>query len=608
MSEKFNLGRSKLISSYGGVGSLVDTQNASVVIETFDNWEYPYYEELDENLIIHDDRFLERLKVRFPKLKCLVSIPIIENGYKSSGRVRIKANYFPKWFYCPNCKRFMSLGQWNKRNKDKTKYLQCFNPECKNERLEQVRFVMTCPDGHIHDVPWEYWNNRDSNIEEHDEENIVKFRYERCCEEQELYYKISNENTDLSGIHIECKKCGKSATLKGIFNYNQNCYGYKYWLGLKEGKFIKDHCDKKAEVKIKTSNSIYYANNLNSIWIPVKQKLSLTNEMRNEIDKIISDEDFVPSDLKKYARRNNIDIELVNDYVNQGLKANYLTENIYRQAEYDYFLDNNEKEDIDIRFTHVKEEILGFEKIVRIDKLKKVSVQTSFTRNEPIDKDSVLINDDRYGYKVKRQSISKYNYETYCLPAVENYGEGVLFVLDNNKLTEWEKNIDVAKRTNVIKDNAEKSDWQIYKIESENITARKILIHTISHLLIKEFEYICGYSMSSMQERLYVSEKMNGFLITAFDGTDGFLGGLSKLCNNIEKLNTIIISALRRAQNCSLDPICYETEGQGVSNLNLSACHSCSLIPENSCELNNLFLDRRLVVDLDYGYFKDLLK
>ena len=114
--------------------------------------------------------------------------------------------------------------------------------------------------------------------------------------------------------------------------------------------------------------------------------------------------------------------------------------------------------------------------------------------------------------------------------------------------------------------------------------------------------------MSSMQERLYVSEKMNGFLITAFDGTDGFLGGLSKLCNNIEKLNTIIISALRRAQNCSLDPICYETEGQGVSNLNLSACHSCSLIPENSCELNNLFLDRRLVVDLDYGYFKDLLK
>ena len=103
--------------------------------------------------------------------------------------------------------------------------------------------------------------------------------------------------------------------------------------------------------------------------------------------------------------------------------------------------------------------------------------------------------------------------------------------------------------------------------------------------------------MSSLQERLYVSESMQGFLISAYDGTDGYLGGLSKLCNDLDKFQKILESALSRAKNCSLDPICYENEGQGIAQLNLAACHSCTLIPEVACELGNLFLDRQLVID-----------
>ena len=156
-----------------------------------------------------------------------------------------------------------------------------------------------------------------------------------------------------------------------------------------------------------------------------------------------------------------------------------------------------------------------------------------------------------------------------------------------------------------IQTNAEDSDWRLHKIEAKNLSARKILIHTLSHLLIREFEYFCGYPMSSLQERLYVSENMNGFLISAYDGTDGYLGGLAKLCNNLEKLQVIITSTLQRAKECSLDPICYESEGQGVALLNLAACHSCTLVPDMSCELSNLFLDRRLLIDENFGYFKD---
>ena len=51
-----------------------------------------------------------------------------------------------------------------------------------------------------------------------------------------------------------------------------------------------------------------------------------------------------------------------------------------------------------------------------------------------------------------------------------------------------------------------------------------------------------------------------------------------------------------------------ESDGQGVSQLNLAACHSCALTPEITCELSNLFLDRKLIVSHDYGFFKGFTK
>lgn len=614
MAEKVEHGRSKLISSYGGIGSVIDTIDCSIIIESFDNWHYPSYfdKELNQYIII-DDRLLNRLKARFPLLKQIVSIPT-EDGFE----VQPQANIFPKWFYCPRCKRFMNYNDWKNHWQDKNNFnIQCFNPECKGEHLEQVRFVMTCDNGHIQDLPWNFWNNRmpiDETRENaaSEEENSPKIvlKYEKCCEEQQLIYEISNENTDLSGIRIKCKKCGKSESLKGIFNFRQKCSGQKYWLGLQNGLFVKEECDEKSTVKIKSSNSIYYANSLNSLWIPEKQSLDLDIDLRTEIDAIVNDSDFEPKDLEKFARRNGVDIELVNSYLcNQT--DEYVTEFLYRKAEYDYFIAKEQPENKKIRFRQieVKNKLSGFEKLVKIDKLKKTTVQTSFTRNEPIDVDSILVGDAEYvkNYNVKRQSLSKNNFETKILPAIESYGEGILFVLDRKLLNEWESKVLVINRANVIKQHGLSSEWKSHQIEAARITPRKILIHTLAHLLIREFEYICGYSTSSLQERLYVDNTMNGFLISAYDGTDGYLGGLSKLCNNIDNLNKIIHSALNRAKNCSLDPICYESKGQGIAQLNLAACHSCTLLPEISCEHGNLFLDRKLVVDEDFGFFNNLI-
>jgi hypothetical protein len=612
---KIKHGRSKLISNYGGVASLIETQECSIIIETFDNWQYKNLGNRLSPYIIKDDRLLSRLQNRFPKLRHIVQIPTKNNT--AADEIRPSANYFPKWFYCPKCSYFAQYNEWKKRwggNND-FNTPKCWNPDCKAEILEQVRFVMTCKNGHIHDIPWKHWNMRLSTDQTHlEDENEETNKFEKpigpqldftrtCCDNQKLHYQISKENTELSGIWIICKNCKNRQSLKGIFNLELNCDGKKYWLGFFDEKWTNENCEEKTQVKVKTSNSIYYSNSLSSIYIPEMQH-QLTNEVRLEIDRML-DHGF---DKEKIALTihisKEISIDIVKNYLNTG-KTSYIPDNVYREAEFNYFLKGEQPENNQLKFRlfNCRNVIHGFGKIVKIDKLKKITVQTSFTRQEPIDIDSILQDEKSYEYNVKRQSVSKNDFETKLLPGVESYGEGILFVLDEEKLNRWEQNKIVIDRVNTILTKAKHSTSLYHQIIAKTLTPRKILVHTLSHILIRELEYVCGYPAASLQERLYVSDNMYGVLISAFDGTDGYLGGLANLCENLDNLNSIIQSAIQRASDCSSDPICIESEGQGVSQLNLAACHSCTLTPEITCELSNLFLDRKSIIDKHFGYF-----
>ena len=621
---KIKHGRSKHISNYGGVGSIIETTDCSIIIETFDNWGYNELNQKLAKYIIKDDRLLQRLKNRFPNLKHLVAIPTETNSY--ADQVKPTANYFPKWLYCTHCNKFANYSEWKKRWESTGKKLdffdppKCSNKDCKENHLEQIRFVTTCANGHIHDLPWEYWNNRLSTDRSNfDDENDSEEKTSgpqldfssKCCEQQSLKYKISRENTELSGIWIECENCKKKANLKGIFNFTQKCFGKKYWFGQSNGKFSEEECSLSAQpefsVKVKTSNSVYYANTLSSLYIPELQ-INLSSENRLEIDNLVLKQKYTNEEIAELIfDLKNISKELITQYLETG-EIKYIPDNVYRQTEYEYFLNKEQPEDKQIKFGLIDcvEELFGFSKLIKIDKLKKITVQTSFTRNEPIDIDSILQDQSNYEYNVQRQSVSKNNFDNKTLPAIESYGEGILFVLDGQKLEHWEQQEDVISRTELIKANAINADWKSHRIIAETLTPRKILIHTLSHIFMRELEYVCGYPVSSLQERLFVNESMNGFLISAFDGTDGYLGGLSNLCNDLPTLNKIIESALFRATDCSSDPICIESTGQGVGQLNLSACHSCSLTPETSCELSNLYLDRNLIINKNYGYFSAL--
>ena len=127
---------------------------------------------------------------------------------------------------------------------------------------------------------------------------------------------------------------------------------------------------------------------------------------------------------------------------------------------------------------------------------------------------------------------------------------------------------------------------------------------------MRELEFSCGYPSASLKERLYISNStnkiMSGVLIYTAEGSEGSMGGLVSQ-GEPERIQEILRNGLERAHNCSSDPLCWESDGQGIFGLNLSACFSCSLVAETACEEMNLGLDRRVLIDEEFGYFKDII-
>lgn len=127
-------------------------------------------------------------------------------------------------------------------------------------------------------------------------------------------------------------------------------------------------------------------------------------------------------------------------------------------------------------------------------------------------------------------------------------------------------------------------------------------MHTVSHLLIREIALECGYSSASIRERIYVGEpgrRYAGVLLsTAASDSEGTLGGLVALGDRIH-LQRLLDQALASAGRCSTDPLCAEHLPAAPSDtLHGAACHACLFDSETSCEANNRWLDRAVVVDI----------
>jgi len=125
-----------------------------------------------------------------------------------------------------------------------------------------------------------------------------------------------------------------------------------------------------------------------------------------------------------------------------------------------------------------------------------------------------------------------------------------------------------------------------------------IMLHSFSHLLITAVSLECGYPASSIRERIYALPGV-GYGVLLHTGTidaEGTLGGLVQVGRRIHEH---VRRALEMGELCSNDPVCSQHNPDNRHEhrfLHGAACHGCVLIAETSCEQQNDFLDRGLVV------------
>jgi len=128
------------------------------------------------------------------------------------------------------------------------------------------------------------------------------------------------------------------------------------------------------------------------------------------------------------------------------------------------------------------------------------------------------------------------------------------------------------------------------------------LLHTLSHLCIRQAALFCGLDRGSLSE--YLLPPALTFALYSNHRFGATIGALTAL---FEQSVGEWLNAIRDNQHCIYDPVCYERE---------SSCHACTHLPETSCRYFNLNLSRSLLFGgpdpqlghIHFGYFDPSLQ
>ncbi len=607
-----------------GVGAMIDLPEGAFMTVSCDWWNKR------DLTIVHDERLEKILRVKGFKS------PVVKMG-DVDRNIFIPFVQFPSWMFCPKCRSLKSLSDWQrqyrkmKKKDEDMKQLIC--PKC-NVKLSPARIVTVCEHGHIDDFPWIQWVHYRNN--------------KSICNHPDLYIKTSGSSSGLEGITLECKNCNTKSSLSSAFNrnifeelekkaidkeifeeqYSLRCSGNRPW----DGEISK--CTLFPQTLQRGATNIYFPKVESSLLIPpYTEKVNNDVEQSNSYNDLnstltmleqsqILDSDIVrkliESSYVKISKEINLPIDVVKKIVDRKLEKvenedNSLENKVkYKEDEYraligEFGYDKIQQVDFKVELIEgINYNRDYINKVVLIHKLREVRALTGFSRINSPDANIMEVDDEQGDATLIRPLKDKTWY-----PAIEVKGEGIFIEFNENIVNSW------VKSNNKVTERAEKINRRYNAIlnkrghSERKVSAKFMFLHTFAHL-IKELSFKCGYSSTSLRERIYCNSddegySMSGILIyTANGDSEGTLGGLVRQGRN-DRLNDIIDLAIEKARFCSSDPVCSESMGQGRDALNLSSCYSCTLISETSCEEFNTLLDRAMIVgtleDESIGFF-----
>jgi len=586
-----------------GVGAIVRGAKGLVVVQDIRHWNDQQGDPAGRLI-----PYVERVRAALGNSPELREPPIakeLANGQVDGACV--PATRFPGWMRCPN-PRCGALYQrpWMDAGIEDPSDCRCSRCESKPQ-LEQVTWVLAHEAGYLADVPWHFLAHRDP-----------RSPTQQACKVRDRL-RLIDRGYERRELRCDAANCGSKAKFYGDERLPFGQQRMQPWtrddlapVDTAPKDDAEEGAANLAQVVTIDDTRAYSPEYEVVLIIPPESRVRKGTVVdllyRNSAERKKLDNARTPlqkrsviKTLSTEYRCTPADIEAALSDLDRGypLYGENLTPGQLRESEFDAFLeilpDQRDDEDLVTRnrseqwhalpvadglTEDAKALVTSIEHLVRVDRLKAIKVFRGFTR---------LGAEDAVPPDIVGQSD--------WWPAIELYGEGIFIALEEAKLQQWEQQAKVLARLEKIQ--LRYAGVKLPCREQPNpLTARFMLLHTLSHLLMRQIESEGGYPAASLIERIYCAQaplRMAGILIhVAVPDIAGSLGGLAELAEP-KKFLGILSRALEHARWCSLDPVCSEHDGQGPGLLNRAACHACTLVPEPTCEYGNTLLDRGFI-------------
>ena len=576
---------SQVITTFGP-GAIVDLQTLSVVVAGVDSWQK------NDEQRIQEPRLERNLGV-----KHFYSAPPAKGNFEE--KIGTLPSYlFPRYQVCSNalCGTLSEPSEQYFLRDEKRPVFRC--QLCSGKfPVNPAPFIVACPSGHMDDFPWR---------------DFVHYGESKC--KQPMQLKSSGKTGTVRDLKVECK-CSKFRSLGDAFGTKKHevvgaCTKKRPWLGPDDVDHKCEHIDEAETLQRGATNS----------WFPIVKSALSIQDAATPIGKVLTqaDPDIISEisnmdELNQYWKllvKKQPDLVEFDGQRDEVLGHILKSSGAIQTDETDLLLpewealrdpekfSKGERSDFFSQKTKVPEKLKDvITSVVQVRKLLEVRALSGFTRLESMG--------GPFGGEGSEENIAPIsnNPDLDWLPAVEVRGEGLFFEFNSEVLDKWASASEVQERVRkmIVAFRKDISDEdEPLTVDDIREKARFVVLHSFSHAVMRALALDCGYSGSSIRERIYSSvekgREMSGVLLyTASPDSEGSLGGLIDL-GTPERLGDLLQSALRDVTRCSSDPLCASHEPHRHRSTNGAACHACVLVPETSCEAYNSWLDRSLLV------------
>jgi hypothetical protein len=600
---------SQIVTTFGP-GSMVDLLEHAVLVGGLDYWRYDKFKDAG---FIDEPRLRDAVAPRMEAMGITLSLdkafrlPPAGDEDSAGKHNGIAVVEFPAWVVCQHCRALTPSHNLEQQKQTKRYVHRCANTV--QWPCVPVRFVVTCPKGHLSEFPWGWF---------------VHAHAEARCEAsaQDLYLE-EDPSGDFARIVVRCRSCGAERRLSEAREPKVMplCYGDRPWLG-PEGKDDKE-CGEHMQLLVRTASSAYFSQPVSALSIPDKTREIIDRVSQADVWTILQVAKIetlptfrqIPAVAAALKGIGDGDALAAIEIVKSGRTP---TRDELRTAEYKVFLEA--KDEIPGQLPPRDENFFAcrltsgeyapsgaIERVVLVKKLRQVKTQIGLTRLS-----ATLPNlQGEYDDASQMQPIGL---TTNWLPASEIFGEGILICLNEAAVQNWEKRPEVIDRQKMLEAGFDK-EYPDIKKKPAFPGARFYLLHSLSHLLMSSISLECGYSAAALGERIYCAPATDALpmaailILTGTSGAEGTLGGLVEQGRH---LHTHLRRAWDMASLCSNDPVCahHEPTDPSCRHLEGAACHGCLFVAEPACERFNRYLDRALVAPTlgkpeDLAFFKE---